>query len=81
MHVFSFSISLNICLGAQKNRLNETVLLSPNNICYSWKIKKKSIIHSYLEGLSEYRNYAGMGESFQDFKADWQYKVCLKIQN
>ena len=28
------SISLNMCFGAQKNRLNETVLLSTHNICF-----------------------------------------------
>ena len=27
-------INLNMCLGAQKNRLNETVLLSTHNICF-----------------------------------------------
>ena len=27
-------ISFNICYGAQKNRLNETVLLSTHNICF-----------------------------------------------
>ena len=27
-------ISFNICLGAQKNRLIETVLLSTHNICF-----------------------------------------------
>ena len=26
-------------LGAQKNRLNETVLLSTHNICFGWEIK------------------------------------------
>ena len=28
------SINCNICLGAQKNSLNETVLLSIHNICF-----------------------------------------------
>ena len=27
-------INFNICLGAQKNRLIETVLLSTHNICF-----------------------------------------------
>ena len=30
----SLPISLKICLGAQKNRLMETVLLSTHNICF-----------------------------------------------
>ena len=33
-------ISFNICLGAQKNRLIETVLLSTHNICFSLEIRK-----------------------------------------
>ena len=36
-------ISLNICFGAQKNRLIETVLLSTHNICFRWEIKKNLI--------------------------------------
>ena len=27
-------ISLNMCLGAERNRLNETILLSSHNICF-----------------------------------------------
>ena len=27
-------------LGAQMNRLNETVLLSTHNICFGWEIRK-----------------------------------------
>ena len=30
----SLPINLNMCLGAQKNRLFETVLLSTHNICF-----------------------------------------------
>ena len=33
--------SIEICvLGAQKNHLIETVLLSDHNICFEWEIKK-----------------------------------------
>ena len=32
--IIFFSISLNMCLGAQKSRLIETVLLSTHNICF-----------------------------------------------
>ena len=38
--IIFLSISLNIILGAQKNRLNETILLSTKNICFRWEIKK-----------------------------------------
>ena len=31
--IIFLSITLNICFGAQKNRLIETVLLSTHNIC------------------------------------------------
>ena len=34
------SISLNICFGAQLNRLIETVLFSTRNICFAWQIRK-----------------------------------------
>ena len=34
------SISLNMCFGAQKNLLIETVLLSTHNICFGWEIQK-----------------------------------------
>ena len=34
-------INLNMFLGAQKNCLIETVLLSTHNTCFDWEIKKK----------------------------------------
>ena len=34
-----------MCLGAQKDRLTETVLLSTQNICFGWEIRK--IIFNY----------------------------------
>ena len=46
LNTFLF-ISCNICLGAQKNCLIETILLSAHNICF-W-FRKKKIIHYYLE--------------------------------
>ena len=39
-------------MGAQKNHLNEMVLLSTHNICFGWEILKKIYffkIHTYLE--------------------------------
>ena len=39
--------SIQTCvLGAQKNRLIETVLLSTQNICFGWEIRNT---HSYRE--------------------------------
>ena len=32
--LISFPTNLNMCLGAQKNRIIETVLLSTHNICF-----------------------------------------------
>ena len=43
-------ISLTYSLGAQKNRLNEMVLLSTHNICLVEKLENKVLItHAYLE--------------------------------
>ena len=41
MNIF-LSISLTFVLGAQKNRLNETVLLSIQNLCFDWDIRKQN---------------------------------------
>ena len=39
-------------MGAQTNRLTETVLLSTHNIWFGWKIRKYfSVANSYLEAL------------------------------
>ena len=46
--IIFLTISLNICLGAQKNRLIKTVLLSTHNICFGWETKTKNT-NSYLE--------------------------------
>ena len=39
--IILLSICLNMCFGAQKNRLIETVLLSTHNICFGSEIWKK----------------------------------------
>ena len=44
------SISLNMCFGAQKNRLNETVLLSTHNICFGREIRKIIFSYALLSG-------------------------------
>ena len=44
-------ISLKTCvLGAQKNCLNETVLLSTHNICFGWEIRKIIFKYALLSG-------------------------------
>ena len=48
--IFSYLSVLAFVLGAQKNCLIETVLLSTQNICIGWEIRKIIFItHSYLE--------------------------------
>ena len=37
-----------MCFGAQKNRLDETVLLSTHNICFGWGIIKIIFSHAKL---------------------------------
>ena len=44
----SLSVSLNICLGAQKNHLIETVLLSTHNICFDQEIRKLIINYALI---------------------------------
>ena len=45
-------INLNMCLGAQKNHLIESVLLSTHNICFGLDIKKIVFQYTLLsEGL------------------------------
>ena len=39
MLAFSYLLVLTYVLGAQKNRLIETVLLSTDNICFVWEIE------------------------------------------
>ena len=49
MPLFSYPSVQACVLGAQKNRLIETVLLSTHNICFDWEIRKLfSFTHSYL---------------------------------
>ena len=44
MLIFPYPSVLTYVLGAQKNRLIETVLLSTHNICFGWEIRKKNDI-------------------------------------
>ena len=47
--LFSYPSVLICVLGAQKNRLIETVLFRTQNISFAWEIrKKKSVMQSYL---------------------------------
>ena len=48
--LFSY-LSIKTCvLGAQKNRLIETVLLSTHNICFEWEIKQIVFQYTLLSG-------------------------------
>ena len=49
--ITSLSISLNICFGAQKNRLIETVLLRTHNICFGWELRKWFFIDMKIRDL------------------------------
>ena len=40
LQIFPYPLVLSYVLGAQKNRLNETVLLGTNNKCFGREIKK-----------------------------------------
>ena len=49
-------ISLNMCFGCSKNRLIEIVLLvllSTNNICFGWEIRKLSFNYTLLSRSAE----------------------------
>ena len=37
-------------MGAQKNRLSETVLLSTHYICFCWEIRKLTFDYALLSG-------------------------------
>ena len=49
-HKFSAYIvnKVSYVLGAQKNRLIETVLLSTHNICFGWEIRKLFFFYALL---------------------------------
>ena len=48
MLIFSYPSVLTYVLGAQKNRLIETVLLSTHNICFGWEIRKLNFCYALL---------------------------------
>ena len=56
LHLFSYPPMQSCVLGAQKNRLIETVLLGAHNICFGLEIRKKTIFHYALlsGGLCKY---------------------------
>ena len=58
LQIFSYPSIYTCVLGAQKNRLIETVLLSTHNICFGWEIKKKDFQYVLLsEGLIIVTNF------------------------
>ena len=42
--IFSYPLVVTYVLGAQKNRLIETALLSTHNTCFGWEIRKLSFL-------------------------------------
>ena len=47
LQIFSYPLVLTYFLGAQKNRLIETVLLSTHNIGFGWEIRKLSFCYTW----------------------------------
>ena len=47
MLLFSHSSILIYNVGAQKNRLFETVLLSTNNKCLGWEIRENKLLRTF----------------------------------
>ena len=52
--IFSFHSALTCVEGAQKNRLNETVLLSTHKICFGWEIRKLIFNETLFKYLGAY---------------------------
>ena len=48
MSIFSYPSILTYVLGAQKNRLIETVLLSTHNLCFGLEIRKFNFCYALL---------------------------------
>ena len=58
--MFSYPLVLSYVLGAQKNRLIETVLLSTHNICFGWEIRKILFRYTLLtKGLAWLKTQSG----------------------
>ena len=56
--IFSYPSVLTYVLGAQKNCLNETVLLSTHNICFGREIRKINFWYTlFTKGLIEIQNW------------------------
>ena len=72
-----YSSVLIFVLGAQKNRLIETVLLSTHNTCFGWELRKVFLIYPFLcRGLMVHVGcilsfLLNVNEIF--FSADWQW--------
>ena len=50
MGIFPYPLIFTCILGAQKNRLIETVLLSTHNICFDQEIRKLNFNFQYFCG-------------------------------
>ena len=74
-------------LGAQKNRLIKTVLLSTHNICFGWEIRKIIFSYSLLSGglllhmqICQQQRLRWITQSHQGFccKGWWRLKSKLR---
>ena len=64
MLIFSNQSVLTYVMGAQKNRLNETVLLSTHNICFGREIRKLNFRYALLTKVLKYKSIV-TGSSFR----------------
>ena len=53
MFIVTEYAALTYVLGAQKNRLIETVLLSTHNICFGWELRKSVFRYTLLTKVPE----------------------------
>ena len=82
--IFPYPSVLTYVLGAQKNRLIETVLWSTHNICFGWEIRKSIFWYALLiKGLTKpiiYSSINSSGMSFAAFskKSFQEYHLSVK---
>ena len=71
MQIFSYTSVLSYVLGAQKNRLIETVLLSTHNICFGWEIRTFIFWYTLLSKVLDEKRWK---------KLIWQFpKLIAKL--
>ena len=71
--VFYISKTKTFAVGTQKNRLNETALLSTQNICLNWLIRKITFFFT----LREFALYLGLWVYHSQTKSEY----CADFDN